>query len=444
MPNTSLLSVLANALMAGEQDVASIASRVQQALDPRVMGKRGLAGIARRYAETFTSKARPTRWQVEQFLFYDPGFLRLQSAARKQPPILNWLSGPDRMLPMPAAKTWDLPPIVSVGELATWLRLDPDDLNWFADAKKLNRRATEPALHHYYYKLVPKRSGEFRLIEAPKQHLKLLQRQILSEILNRIPPHPAAHGFIPGRSIRTFTAPHVGQPVVLRLDIRDFFPSISRTRIEAFFRTAGYPDAVSVALAAICTNAAPGAIWREHRTQTGVEEGYHLRQLYSASHLPQGAPTSPALANFCAHRIDCRLAGLAKAAGAQYTRYADDLAFSGDEAFARHAASFADHVAAILLEEGFSAHHRKTRILRQGVRQHLAGLVVNQHPNLARDDYDRLKAILTNCVRQGPQAQNREAHPDFRAHLAGRVGWVASVNPARGAKLRQLLDQIVW
>ena len=168
------------------------------------------------------------------------------------------------------------------------------------------------------------------------------------------------------------------------------------------------------------------------------------RALYSRPHLPQGAPTSPALANLCAYRVDCRLAGLAKSAGAQYTRYADDLAFSGGEAFERCVERFRTHVAAILREEGFSVHHRKTRIMRQGVRQHLAGLVANRRMNIMRAGFDRLKAILTNCVRLGPESQNRDAHPYFRAHLEGRVGFVESINPGRGRRLRAILEQIRW
>ena len=115
--------------------------------------------------------------------------------------------------------------------------------------------------------------------------------------------------------------------------------------------------------------------------------------------------------------LDCRLAGLAASAGARYAHYADDLAFSGDEAFESHVEHFSTHVAAILHEEGFAVHHRKTRIMRQGVRLRLAGLVINRHPNIIRTDFDRLKAILTNCVRQGPKPQNRDAYPDLRLHL---------------------------
>jgi hypothetical protein len=105
---------------------------------------------------------------------------------------------------------------------------------------------------------------------------------------------------------------------------------------------------------------------------------------------------------------------------------------------------FAAHAAAILSEEGFAVHHRKTRIMRPGVRQHLAGVVANRKLNVWRADYDCLKAILTNCVRHGAASQNRDGHNDFRAHLEGRVSYVASLNPEKGKKLRVILERIVW
>ena len=89
-------------------------------------------------------------------------------------------------------------------------------------------------------------------------------------------------------------------------------------------------------------------------------------------------------------------------------------------------------------------HYRKTRVMRQGVRQHLVGLVINQHMNIMRPDFDRLKATLTNCVRLGPESQNRDARPNFRLHLEGRVGFVEMINPGRGKRLRAILNQIKW
>ena len=145
-----------------------------------------------------------------------------------------------------------------------------------------------------------------------------------------------------------------------------------------------------------------------------------------------------------AHRLDLRLAALAQAAQANYTRYADDLVFSGGDSFARSIGRFPTHVAAIALEEGFSVQHRKTQVMRQGGRQRAAGVVINQKINVSRDDYDQLKAILYNCVRHGPAAQNRSAVTDFRAHLRGRIAYVGRLNIERGERLMRLFERIEW
>ena len=220
------------------------------------------------------------------------------------------------------------------------------------------------------------------------------------------------------------------------MDLSNFFPTFAAARIQALFRTLGYPESVADLLTGICTNAAPRSLF----------EGFSLesRSLYCRPHLPQGAPASPSLANLCSYRLDCRLSALAASAGAKYTCYADDLAFSGGPDFDRHAARFSTHVAAILLDEGFAVNHRKTRIMRPGTAQRLAGLVVNRYPNVARADFDRLKAILTNCVRFGPESQNRHGHERYREHLDGRIAFVESINPARGARLRAIARHINW
>jgi hypothetical protein len=150
------------------------------------------------------------------------------------------------------------------------------------------------------------------------------------------------------------------------------------------------------------------------------------------------------LANLCAYRLDCRLTALARKVGAVYTRYADDLAFSGDRDFERRARPFYFLVCRIALEEGFEINTRKTRFLRSGVRQRIAGVVLNAHPNLQRSKYDRLKAILFNCVGQGPESQNRDDHPNFRAYLTGRIAYLHMLNPQRAQKLRNLFDRIQW
>jgi RNA-directed DNA polymerase len=267
---------------------------------------------------------------------------------------------------------------------------------------------------------------------------------LLHEILDAIPPHAAAHGFCAGRSVRTHVAPHVARPMVLTLDLAEFFPTITAARVVALFLTAGYPEPVARRLAGLCTNAVPADVWNDPACPFQGPERWHARRLYGQPHLPQGAPSSPALANLAAYRLDVRLSALAAAMGADYSRYADDLAFSGGPELARAVRRLIVQVGAIALEEGFRVNHRKTRVMRRGVRQRITGVVVNAHPNVAREVYDTLKAILHNCVRHGPAGQNRAGHSDFRAHLAGRIAHLAMLNPSRGSRLWATFEQIDW
>ncbi len=439
MPASAVISALARSLMAGDPTVESVHVRAM-----RTLGRpwRWLRPLAQRYVEAFAGRPRPRHRDVIRFLLGDAGFQR--AAHRDKLSVAVWLPEPQRMRPVAAAAQWDLPAIETVGDLARWLSLQPDELEWFADLKGLGCKLDNPKLRHYRYRIRAKRSGGVRLIEIPKPELKELQRWILREILDRIPPHPAAHGFVKGRSVASFAAPHTGRQVLLRLDLQDFFPAFPAARVQAFFRTLGYPEAVADRLTGICTNAVPGDVWGHRPLEIDAAEWREAKTVYARRHLPQGAPTSPALASITAYRLDCRLSGLARSAGAVYTRYADDLAFSGDAEFRRVVGRFASHAAAVALEEGFSVNHHKTRIMRQGVRQSLAGIVVNRKLNLRRGDLELLEAVLINCVRRGPASQNREGLADFRAHLAGRIGFVEMINPAKARRLRSIFEIIPW
>jgi RNA-directed DNA polymerase len=441
MPSPSLVSVLARCFLAGEPAVEYIVARAG-----KMLGRPWpwLEPVAQRYIATMAGRTRPRHHEVVQYLLHDPDLKRAWSEHFHELSVEHWPAEPQRMQPVAAARTWGVPVIESVPDLADWFWLKQGELEWLADLKGLRYKKASPLLRHYHYRVLAKRSGNIRLIEAPKPRLKEMQRQVLAQILSKIPPHPAVHGFIKRRSIKTFVASHVGRRVVLRMDMRDFFPSFAAARIQTVFRLIGYPEPVADLLGGICTNAVPRDVWNVPAFDIDLVQRWDARLLYSRPHLPQGAPTSPALANICAYRLDCRLDGLARCVGAEYTRYADDLAFSGGEAFERRVERFSTHVAAILSEEGFTVHHRKTRIMRQGVRQHLAGLVTNQHVNVERADFDRLKATLTNCVRLGPESQNRDAHLSFRSHLDGRVGFVEMINPAKGKRLRAIFDDIDW
>jgi len=334
-----------------------------------------------------------------------------------------------------------LPELPTVGALAAWLDEPAGALDWFADQWRVES-GQQSRLQHYHYRWVPKRSGGLRLIEIPKARLRRIQQKILRQLLDRLPPHPAAHGFRRGRSSVTHAALHAGRRIVIRMDLKDFFPSIQHARIHALFEKLGYSPTVAGTLARICVNRAPRGVFGD--PMEGGSLPWSERQALKSHHLPQGSPCSPALANLCAYRLDMRLQALAQSLGASYSRYADDLAFSGEQDFARTAERFHIQVAAIALEEGFRIHHRKTRLMREGTRQQVTGVVVNAHPNIARDEYDRLKATLTNCARHGQATQNRDGHPNFRAYLAGRISYVAMVNANRALKLKRLFDAIAW
>jgi hypothetical protein len=441
MANPSWFRVLAAGLLAGEQSRQDVLERAAH-----VLGRpwRWLGPLADRYLSAFDGKIRPRNRDVLRFLHADPGLRRARITHGPHIRVENWLLPSPPMQPMAAAAAWELPPIESTGSLAAWLGVSVQELEWLADRSGRISREGNARLGHYHYRMLAKRSGGVRLIEAPKSRLKALQRKILAEILDRVPPHAAAHGFVKDRSIRTFALPHVGHQLLLRMDLENFFPSIAAARVQAFFRTSGYPETVADLLGSLCANSAPSASWDLVPLGITASAIREARLDFARPHLPQGAPTSPALANICAWRLDCRLTALAHTTGLTYSRYADDLAFSGDAITTSSARRFAVHAAAIAQDEGFRVNHRKTRIMRQGVRQRMAGLVVNERLNIRRDEFDRLKATLTNCVRYSPTTQNREGHPDFRAHLEGRVAFVESVNPGKGSRLRRLLAEIRW
>lgn len=337
---------------------------------------------------------------------------------------------PERRTNSFAEWRFEVPRYVTTGDLAESLNLTIPEIEWFADAQSRLRTAPEP-LRHYRTTPIPKRVGA-RLLEIPKPRLREIQRKLLRRILDRVPPHSAAHGFVEGRSPRTFGIPHAGHEVLVSVDLKDFFPSIGIDRIVAIFGALGYPRTVAWNLAYLCTTSTPA------EQLSGF--AYPSASLLRTRHLPQGAPTSPALANLAARKLDIRLTGLAGSMGLRYTRYADDLAFSGS----CDADVLLWTIRQIVRDEGFGLNPGKTRVRRAHKRQQLAGLVVNEWPAVPRREYDALRAILHNCILTGPAAQNRAGVPDFRAHLYGRIAHIGETSAARRRRLLEMAEQVDW
>lgn len=353
------------------------------------------------------------------------------------PHIRRLILRPPKMRPRPLGlDTCALPDLPTVKELAQWRDVPLDRLLWLSPERPLGA-------DHYRYKLQPKRTGGLRLLEIPKVDLKRVQRAIHTGLLQHVPMHEAAHGFVAQRSVATHAAAHAGQAVVIKFDLQDFFGGIRAAQVAAVWHTLGYPPGVARCLATLCTHRTAQMVVERLREGSGGLDWLGAKRL-RAAHLPQGAPTSPTLANLCAFGLDLRLDGLAWAFGATYTRYADDLVFSGPEALRQQFRALQAWVAAIATDEGFALHPDKTRCLPQHRQQRITGVVVNAQPNTPRQDFDRLKACLHQCVHQGPASQNHEALADFRGHLLGRIAWVKQFNADRATKLMGLFGQIQW
>lgn len=287
-------------------------------------------------------------------------------------------------------------------------------------------------MQHYRVCRIPKADG-LRLLEIPKPRLREIQRHLLRHLVSGIPPHPAAHGFRPGRGAVTFAAPHAGHRMVLRIDLADSFAHVGGARVRAIFRTVGSSPAVAATLADLCTTATASAGLR------GIEP-IHAARL-RGRHLPQGAPTSPALSNLALRTVDRRITGLAARYDLTYTRYADDIALSGDDV---PLSTTLQVVRRIVTDEGFAIRPDKVRVMPEHQRQRLTGLVVNEHPQVSRREYDALRALLHNAAGTGATAQNRSGTKDFRTKVMGRIRWVSTGSPRRLAVLSALAGAIDW
>jgi uncharacterized protein (TIGR03067 family) len=298
----------------------------------------------------------------------------------------------------------------------------------------------------YQERRIPKRSGGERVLAIPTDELKALQRRLLRRLFKRLRCHPAARGFQPGESIVTNALPHANRAVVVRLDLKDFFPSTSAARLYRYFRRIGWNRPAARLLLRLCTH----------------QDG-----------LPQGAPTSPRLSNLVNYRLDRRLTGMANKLGARYTRYADDITFSfavDDRDRIRYLLRFVRRAAAA---EGYRLHARKKlHIRRQHQQQRVTGLVVNAGVHLPRRTRRWLRAVehrlrtgrpatlnpqqlagwraLCDMIsRQGGAAGGRSALPGTPSSPLLFGNWVVLAVERDGQSLpcdapREGIDPVVW
>lgn len=327
----------------------------------------------------------------------------------------------DRLSNIEKLQAAGLPLLSSPADLANAMGLTISKLRWLAF------HSDAPTRVHYVSFDIPKKSGGTRRLSAPHQQLAAAQHWILTNILNLIPVHQNAHGFVAQHSVLTNARPHVASSVVINVDLKDFFPSITLARVDGLFRRIGYSPAVATILALLCTECPRQAV-------TFCGTTYHAA--IGPRALPQGACTSPAISNLIAHKLDRRMLAMADKLGWRYTRYADDLTWSIEAEPSPSAGYVLARIRHIVDDEGFSVNHEKTRVQRRSQQQSVTGVVVNDRLSVSRDTIREIRAILHNAKRTGLAAQNRHAHPHFESWLAGMIGWIEMVNPQQGGKLR--------
>ncbi|MEK7431980.1 MAG: retron St85 family RNA-directed DNA polymerase [Cyanobacteriota bacterium] len=311
----------------------------------------------------------------------------------------------------------ELPQLDTPTQLAEALGITIGQLRWLS----FNHEAAESI--HYKSFEIPKRSGGKRLIWAPKPKIKEAQHWILHNILELLPVHGSAHGFLPERSILTNAKPHVNSKCLIRMDIKDFFPTITFTRVKGVFRNAGYREQIATLLALICTESPRKMIKLKEKT-------YYVA--IGERCLPQGAPTSPALSNIVSLNMDKRLLGLSKSNGWRYTRYADDLSFSFPESKKSPEVGYIlGAIKRIAEEECFEINEKKTWVSRKGGKQSITGITVNgkEKPRVSRELKRKLRAITHNLK------QGKELHEGESIHqIIGYSSYVAMVEPKIGKK----------
>jgi RNA-directed DNA polymerase len=442
MPTLKRLTALAiaRAMLAGKPSVDGLRARTESCLAGSADWQGTLAAKCARIPGEQWRRLTPRA--LATVIERDPGYQQAWTSAQKPNARRYILRGPNGpQAPPLGLHACQFPDWPHTAALGRWLGVSGAGL-WRLTRPAEWQRGTRLGEQHYRYLLIPKRSGGWRLLEVPHPYLMPLQRRILDDLLDRVPPHEASFAYTRERSVVEHARKHAGQAVVLKFDLRDFFSAVRASRVHATFTTLGYSEAVARELTALCTTATPEPVLRRMYEEGGLT--WMQLQRLREPHLPQGAPTSPALANLCAFRLDLRMDGLAYSLGAQYSRYADDLVLSGGGQLRLVWQRVERWVGRIAIEEGFALNTRKTRCLTAGRRQVICGSVVNRHLNLPRSEFDRLKAVLHLCVKSGPSSQNRHAHPHWREHLVGRVAWAAQLNPNKAQRLRGLLDRIDW
>jgi RNA-directed DNA polymerase len=323
---------------------------------------------------------------------------------------------------------YDLPLYQNVLALTESMQIDLKALQYLAYNRKVSK------VNHYHTFEVAKKSGGKRKISAPKPKLKEIQTWILENILNKIPNNEEAHGFIKERSIVTNANLHTNKDIVISIDLKNFFPTITHKRVKGLFHKMGYSEQLSTIFSLLCTHAEVDEIDLDGVT-------YYVHS--SERKLPQGSPASPAISNLIVYKMDKKISGLAKKLNFTYTRYADDMSFSTTRENYDNVSRLLFYSKKIIESEGFVIHPDKIHIMRKGMQQKVTGVVVNEKMNIDRIQLKKFRALLHNIETIGWKDQKWGKAIHLINAIDGYINYVYMVNPEKGKVFKQKVKDIL-
>ncbi|MBC70828.1 MAG: hypothetical protein CMH47_00805 [Muricauda sp.] len=297
---------------------------------------------------------------------------------------------------------------------------------------------------HYYkrFKIAKKRGG-YRIILSPNNELKYLQKWILINILEKIPSHKSCQGFDKNKSIKKNAEIHIGSECILKIDLLRFYDSINEKRVYGIFKSLGYHKNLAVSMAKICTVEV-----KENFLKAFTKNESDLKNKISSQKegiLPQGAPSSPKLSNLILRRLDQRLHCLAKKNGINYSRYADDLTFSGKEEKLKELKKI---IYMIIKDENFFINYGKTNFLKRGNRFFVTGLSVhNEKVTVPKKFKSNIEHHLYHCIKNGVIAHTKKngiENRNFKDWLLGCICFINSVEPELGEDFFEKFNEINW
>nr|WP_239091734.1 reverse transcriptase family protein [Streptomyces sp. SID14478] len=276
-----------------------------------------------------------------------------------------------------------------------------------------------------------------------------VQRWILRDILNEVQPHPNSYAYFQGRSVLDCARKHLGAKWILKLDFHNFFESVTEVQVFKVFKGLGYQPLPAFELSRVCTRYAGFVNHLDLEKYTADGGKYRVIHAYRKPYLgflPQGSPTSGALANLVSRRLDERLSSIAMDAGLVYTRYADDLALSAGEHFSRAAArSVIGQISREITKSGFVVHGQKTRIIPPGGRKLILGLLVDgDEVRLSREFRTRVENHIRGVEKFG--LQKHCSHRGFSSlfglvnHVSGLISHAESVSRDWAQRMRERWD----